>query len=66
MLINSESVPKTIQLLDTKSFYSTINSIIFKNMVELFEKNKNIDYISLTEQLKKGSKPQGFSSSINF
>ena len=53
MLINSESVAKTIQLLDTKSFYSTNNSIIFKNMVELFEKNKNIDYISLTEQLKK-------------
>ena len=53
MLINSESIPKAIQLLDSKSFYSTNHSIIFENMVELFDNNKSIDYISLTEQLKK-------------
>ena len=53
MLINSESIPKAIQLLDSKSFYSTNHSIIFENMVELFDNNKSIDYITLTEQLKK-------------
>jgi len=53
MLINSESVPKAIQLIDSKSFYNSNNAIVFNNMVELFEKNKNIDYISITEQLKK-------------
>jgi len=53
MLINSESIPKAVQLLDSKSFYNTNNSIIFENMSELFEENKNIDYISLSEQLKK-------------
>ena len=39
MLINSESIPKAIQLLDSKSFYSTNHSIIFENMVELFDNN---------------------------
>ena len=53
MLINTESVPIAIQLLDAKSFYNTNNSIIFKNMIELFDTNRTIDYISLTEQLKK-------------
>ena len=53
MLINNESVPKAIQLLDPKSFYSTNNSIVFENMVQLFDDNKKIDYISLSEQLKR-------------
>ena len=53
MLINNDSVAKAIQVLDGKSFYSNANSIIFENMKELFEKNNNIDYVSLTDQLKK-------------
>ena len=53
MLIDSESVPKAIQILDDKSFYNSANSVIFENMKELFEKNNNIDYVSLTDLLKK-------------
>ena len=53
MLINNESVSKSIQILTNKSFYNTANAIIFENMNELFENNKNIDYISLSNQLKK-------------
>jgi len=56
MLINKESVSKVIQDLDSTSFYSTANSIIFENMVELFNQNLDIDYISLTNQLKKNKK----------
>jgi len=56
MLINNDSVAKAIQSLDSKSFYSSANSTIFENMKELFEKNNNIDYVSLTDQLKKKKK----------
>jgi len=53
MLINSESVPKAIQMLDEKSFYNSANSIIFENMKELFDNNNSIDYVSLSDLLKK-------------
>ena len=53
MLINNKSVPKAVQLLNKNSFYNTANQIIFSNMIELFEKNKNIDYVSLIDQLSK-------------
>jgi len=56
MLINTDSVPKAIQNLEINSFYSTINQVIYGNMVELFEHNKTIDYVSLIDQLKKNDK----------
>ena len=56
MLINKEAVSKVIQDLDKTTFYSTANSIIFENMLDLFNQNLDIDYISLTNQLKKNKK----------
>ena len=53
MLINEESIPKAIQILNSKSFYNNAHSIIFDNMIELFEKDNNIDYVSLNDVLKK-------------
>jgi len=56
MLINKESVSKVIQDLDSSSFYNSATAIIFENMLELFNLNLDIDYISLTNQLKKNKK----------
>jgi len=56
MLINSNSVPKAIQTLDKDDFYDTKNKVIFENMLELFENNTIIDYVSLIDQLKKNKK----------
>ena len=56
MLINTNAVPKAIQILEKNSFYSTTNQIIFDSMVELFDHNKTIDYVSITDQLKKNKK----------
>ena len=56
MLINSNSVPKAIQALDKDAFYDTKNKVIFENMLELFENNTAIDYVSLINQLKKNKK----------
>ena len=53
MLINKEAVSKVIQDLNKLSFYSEVNAVIFENMLELFNDNLDIDYISLTNQLKK-------------
>ena len=53
MLINQESVSKAIQELSSNSFYDKSNSIIFENMQKLFNDNKNIDYVSLGNQLEK-------------
>ena len=53
MLINKSAVSKVIEGLDKSSFYSNSNSIIFESIVDLFNQNKNIDYISLIDSLKK-------------
>ncbi len=53
MLINQESVSKAIQNLTSESFYDKSNAIIFKNMQRLFNDNKNIDYVSLGDELEK-------------
>jgi len=53
MLINQESVSKAIQELTSNSFYDKSNAIIFENMQKLFNDNKNIDYVSLGNQLEK-------------
>ena len=53
MLINNEAVSKVIQELNSTSFYKSSNAIIFDSMVELFNNDMNIDYISLVDQLKK-------------
>jgi len=56
MLINTNAVPKAIQNLEKNSFYSTVNQTIYSSMVKLFDDNKTIDYVSLTDQLKKNKK----------
>ena len=56
MLINNNSVSKAIQILEPDSFYDFKNKVIFENMIDLFEKNKAIDYVSLIDQLKKNKK----------
>ena len=53
MLINQESVSKAIQNLTSESFYDKSNAVIFKNMQRLFNDNKNIDYVSLGNELEK-------------
>ena len=53
MLINKAAVSKVVEALDKTSFYSNPNSIIFESLVDLFNDNKNIDYINLIDLLKK-------------
>ncbi|MBI45410.1 MAG: replicative DNA helicase [Candidatus Marinimicrobia bacterium] len=53
VLIDSEAMSKAMQLLNKDDFYKTANAIIFDAMLTLFEKNHQIDYVTIIEQLKK-------------
>jgi len=53
MLLSKNAVSKSIQLLNNESFYKSAHSIIFKNMIELYDKNDNVDTVTLCEQLTK-------------
>ncbi len=53
MLIEKEAVPKAIQILSQVSFYKSANGKIFNSIVELFDKSKAVDTISVIDQLKK-------------
>ena len=53
MLISKDAVPRAMNILIDNSFYDSKHQIIYKNITELFEKNKVIDSISLINNLKK-------------
>jgi len=53
ILIDSESANKAMQLLKANDFNLERHQLIYDGFIELYNKNKNIDYVSITEQLKK-------------
>jgi replicative DNA helicase len=53
MLIEKEAVPKSIELLQTSSFYTKAHQLIFEAMVALFNKGEPIDTVTLYEELKR-------------
>ncbi len=52
MMIDNYSVAKAIEILEVDNFYRKAHQIIFKNICELFEKNIEIDIITLIDKLK--------------
>ena len=50
ILIDPESANKSMQLLKISDFYDSKHQSIYEGIIELFNKNKNIDYISLIDQ----------------
>lgn len=53
MLIEKEAVPKALELLKSKSFYSKAHQLIFETMISLFESGEPIDTVTVYEELKK-------------
>ena len=53
ILINSESANKSMQFLQANDFYLRKHQLIYDGFIELYNDNKNIDFVSITEQLKK-------------
>ncbi len=53
MLIEEEAVEKTINLLSEKSFYKEIHQQIYRALSQIYEKDRAVDLVTLTEELKR-------------
>jgi replicative DNA helicase len=53
ILIENEALLKAIEIIHPENFYRESHRLIFRSMIELFEKNEPTDLITLTEHLRK-------------
>lgn len=53
MLIEQEAIVKAMETLKEDDFYREAHRIVFRAMVELFDRNHAVDLITLTEKLKQ-------------
>jgi replicative DNA helicase len=53
MIVDNNSVPKALELLEENFFYKSAHKMIFKAMQALFEQNVEIDIITLIDKLHK-------------
>ena len=53
ILIDAKAMSKTIQILKVDDFYKGSSKTIYEHMIALFDENKEIDYVTLIEKLKK-------------
>ncbi|MFV1951447.1 MAG: replicative DNA helicase [Nitrospinota bacterium] len=53
ILIENESLPKSLEIINEEDFYRGTHKKIFSAMKELFEKNEPIDLMTLTDKLRK-------------
>ncbi|HEX68103.1 MAG TPA: replicative DNA helicase [bacterium] len=52
MLQDTDTIPLVLEKLDAKSFYRESHQKIFQAIFELYEKNKPVDIVTLTEYLR--------------
>lgn len=52
MLLSRDAIAKVVEILHSDSFYYEHHSIIFRTIVELFEKGLPVDLVSVTEELR--------------
>lgn len=53
MLLSKDAIGSAVEELTPESFYHDPYRIIFKSIIDLYDRNKPIDILSVTEQLKK-------------
>ncbi len=51
MLVNSEAVPKVLEILTAECFYHGRHVLMFKAIQTMFERGVTVDLVSLTDQL---------------
>jgi len=56
MMIDEEAINHAIEIIDENCFYKTAHKEIFDCIVQLFGRNKAVDLITLSEELKKNQK----------
>ena len=55
-LIDGESVGEAAQILKPDDFYFSANKFIFSAVMDLFNENRPIDFVTISEQLKENKK----------
>lgn len=53
MLIEEDAINEAVEIIDEDCFYKSAHRKIFTSILNLFSKNKAVDLITLTEELKK-------------
>jgi replicative DNA helicase len=53
MMLDRQAIAKVISLLDENSFYSLANKKIFETILNMYEKQINVDLVTLSEELHK-------------
>lgn len=53
ILLDREAIATAIELLRPDDFYQDIHQIIFKAVINLYDENRSIDAVTLTEALRK-------------
>ncbi len=53
ILLDREAIATSIELLRPEDFYQDIHQIIFKSVVRLYDQNRSVDAVTLTEELRK-------------
>jgi replicative DNA helicase len=56
MLIEKDAVERALEIVDTPNFYLDTHQIVFDCIKALFNKNRAVDLVTLTEELKKRKK----------
>lgn len=63
LLIDKEAINVVSEIIKPSDFYDETNSIIYASMLELYDKRKPIDIVTLTAELKKQKLYQKITSS---
>ena len=53
ILLEKDSILNCIEILQWEDFYKSAHQIIYKCVLDLFEKNQAVDLVTLTEELQK-------------
>ncbi|MBN1353865.1 MAG: replicative DNA helicase [Candidatus Omnitrophica bacterium] len=53
MLLDKEAIGRAIEFLDASSFYKNSHAKIFLTIINLYDKDKAVDIVTLTEELRK-------------
>ncbi|MCX7957197.1 MAG: replicative DNA helicase [Endomicrobia bacterium] len=53
MLVDKDTIPKVLESLDKYDFYNESHSIIFETIKEMYLNNISVDFVTLTEHIKK-------------
>lgn len=56
MLVDREAIAQVIEILNAEDFYREGHKVIFSSMLELYNKNQAVDYITLTDALSLNNK----------